>query len=96
MVSAIRDVTERRRSAQADHFLAEVGGALAESLDYEATLATIAATAVGPLADICGIDVPGTTGRCTRGCGRTVPEQAVLREIGERYPPGATRTDPRR
>ncbi len=49
----LRDVTERKRIERAQHFLAEAGAVLSESLDYERTLESIARLAVPMLADWC-------------------------------------------
>ena len=48
-----RDVTERHAAERAQRFLAESGRRLAESLDYAATLDTVAAVAVPDYADCC-------------------------------------------
>jgi signal transduction histidine kinase len=45
------------RSNQQAAFLAEAGAALASSLDYEATLRTVAAMAVPHIADWCAVDL---------------------------------------
>src|SRR5829696_3041031 len=52
-----RDITERKRAEEAQRFLAEVGATLASSLDYRATLASVARLAVPRLADWCAVDV---------------------------------------
>ena len=52
-----RDVTERKRAETGLRFLAEAGGVIASSLDYETTLASVARMAVPTLADWCSVDV---------------------------------------
>ena len=52
-----RDVTKRKRAETALRFLAEAGGVIASSLDYETTLASVARMAVPTLADWCSVDV---------------------------------------
>ena len=49
----LRDVTDRRRSEEAQRFLARAGALLASSLDSEATLSSVARLAVSSLADWC-------------------------------------------
>ena len=51
------DITEQKRIEHDQRFLAEVGPALAGTLDYEETLSTIAELAVRDLADLCIVDV---------------------------------------
>ena len=53
----LRDVTDRKRSEQNARFLSEVGAALAGSLDYEATLRTVAKLPVPWLGDCCLLDI---------------------------------------
>ncbi len=52
-----RDITERKRAEGAVRFLAEASGRLDASLDYDATLATVAQLAVAHLADWCLVEV---------------------------------------
>ncbi|HEX6134466.1 MAG TPA: ATP-binding protein [Longimicrobiales bacterium] len=47
----LRDITERKRVERAQRFLAQAGAILASSLDYETTLASVAALTVPELAD---------------------------------------------
>ena len=54
---ALRDITERTRIDKEQQFLAEAGAALAASLDYEQTLATVARLVVRDFADWCTIDL---------------------------------------
>ncbi|HKO53537.1 MAG TPA: ATP-binding protein [Polyangiaceae bacterium] len=63
VVLVFRDVTELKRHENQNAFLAQAGEALVASLDYEATLATVARFAVPRLADWCAVDLvePGTS-----------------------------------
>ncbi len=65
-ILTLADVTEQRRSADAVHFLADASAALSTSLDYEATLSTVARLAVPRLADWCTIDLAEPDGRLRR------------------------------
>lgn len=56
-IAQIEDVTEQKRIAREQAFLAEVGPILAASLDYEQTLTRIAQLAVRDIADLCIVDV---------------------------------------
>jgi PAS domain S-box-containing protein len=53
----LRDVTERKRAEENERFLSQAGAALASSLDYEATLRTVAALPVPRLGDCCLLDI---------------------------------------
>lgn len=53
----VRDIGERKRVAAGQRFLAEMGTALAGTLDSEQTLARIADLAVQHLADFCLVDL---------------------------------------
>jgi signal transduction histidine kinase len=79
---------ERARAEASARFLAEAGAILAESLDYEVTLARVARLAVPLLAEWCLIDVvdDGTLKRVASH--HADPAKAVLLEqLAERYPP---------
>ena len=68
----LRDVTERKRAERNERFLSEAGAALAGTLDYDATLRTVATLPVPLLADCCLLDIVEDG----RGA-----EQAALRRI---------------
>jgi len=63
---ALRDVTEQRRIESDQRLLAEMGAALATTLDFEETLTTIAQQAVRTLADFCIVDVLEEDGEIRR------------------------------
>jgi PAS domain S-box-containing protein len=58
----LRDVSDRERLDRERRMLAEIGVALAETLDYEQTLATIAQISVRDFADWCMVEVVEATG----------------------------------
>jgi PAS domain S-box-containing protein len=53
----LRDATERKQLARNQELLAEAGAVLSSSLDYEATLHTVAQLPVSVLADCCFVDI---------------------------------------
>ena len=57
VVLVFRDVTERKQEESRRAFLADATSALAESLDYELTVARVAHLAVPRLADWCAVDL---------------------------------------
>jgi signal transduction histidine kinase/ActR/RegA family two-component response regulator len=74
-------------------FLADVGAALASSLDYETTLKTVANLAVPGIADWCAVDILNELGTIQRlAMAHVDPEKLNLAaELDARYPkdPGA-------
>lgn len=57
VVNVFRDLTEGKRTEEAWRFLAEASGALASSLDYKTTLASVARLAVHHIADWCSVEI---------------------------------------
>ena len=53
----LRDVTERKRVERNERFLSQAGAALAGTLDYDATLRTVATLPVPWLGDCCLLDI---------------------------------------
>lgn len=90
VVMVFRDVTHEKRERVRREFLAKAGEVLVSSIDYQATLATVARLAVPTLADWCAIELrePGTTGTRQVAVAH-VDENKVrfARELGQRYPP---------
>ena len=93
------DITERKEAERAQRFLAEAGALLSSSLDYRATLASVARLTVPTLADWCGVDVLAEDGSAERLAGvHEDPEKVPLAlKLQERYPadpdaPGASTT----
>jgi signal transduction histidine kinase len=75
---------------QGVHFLAEVGDALAESLDWEETLVQVARLAVPALADWCIVDVleeDGVTIKQVAVAAGDSRKEDLLREMRLLYPP---------
>jgi PAS domain S-box-containing protein len=56
-IAQIEEITERKRAASQQRFLAEVGPLLASTLDYQETLKRTAEIAVREIADVCIIDI---------------------------------------
>lgn len=64
--AVVRDVTDRKRMDQQQRFLSEVSAALSGSLDYDATLESVARLPVPTLADACVLDVLDESGKLRR------------------------------
>jgi PAS domain S-box-containing protein len=88
-INIFKDITERRRADQAQKFLAEAGAVIASSLDYEATLASVARMAVPTLADWCTVDVYDEEHTLKRLAVAHVDPKKVewAHELQQRYPP---------
>lgn len=63
---ALRDVSEQVRVEREQRFLADAGTTLAESLEYEETLARVAQLAVREIADTCIVDIVEESGEVRR------------------------------
>lgn len=61
-VAVVHDVTRSRRDADARHFLLEAGSILGSSLDYQATLKSVASLAVQRLSGWCSVSILGDDG----------------------------------
>src|SRR5918994_1152491 len=83
------DITERKRREEAQRFLVEVGATLSSSLDYRATLTSVARLAVPRLADWCAIDIVEEDDSLERlAVEHEDPQKVQLaHELNERYPP---------
>jgi PAS domain S-box-containing protein len=79
----------RERAEERLDFLAEAGHLLAESLDYDATLATLADLVVPRLADWCIVDLAEEDGTMRRVAVRAADaeKQRVLDMLHREYPP---------
>ncbi|HZH16635.1 MAG TPA: PAS domain S-box protein [Archangium sp.] len=62
----VRDITRRKTAQQAQTLLLEAGTLLAQSLDVESTLRSLASLAVTHLADYCTVDLLGEDGQVHR------------------------------
>lgn len=92
-VLAFRDVTQERLESARQEFLSAAGEALVSSLDYRATLATVARLAVPRLADWCAVEVlePGQLAAEQLAVAHVDPAKVDLaRSLRERYPPDPT------
>ncbi|MGN6370447.1 MAG: ATP-binding protein [Phycisphaerae bacterium] len=80
---------EAEASERRHRFLADASIALASSLDYEATLTTVAKLAIPDLADWCTVDLADEDGSIRRvAVAHSDPEKVKWAwEIGKRYPP---------
>ncbi|HEY1013994.1 MAG TPA: PAS domain S-box protein, partial [Herpetosiphonaceae bacterium] len=83
------EIHERRLQGERQRFLAELGEALASSLDVGATLDTLARLAVPQVADWCAIDLLAEDGALERlAVAHPDPAKAArARALHERYPP---------
>jgi PAS domain S-box-containing protein len=82
ILGVVQDISERKHAEQTLQLLAEVGGLLATSLDYEATLARVAQLMVPTAADLCTIhlvDPDGALRQLAVGHG----DQRVVAQIWE-------------
>ena len=79
----------QRRLAQDQSFVAQASELLGSSLDYETTLANVAALAVPRFADWCSIDMVSESGGINRLAVAHVDPQKVrwAKELREKYPP---------
>ncbi len=87
--AAIRDITERKRTEEEQRFLAEASEVLSSSLDYRATLESVAHLAVPTLADWCVVDILTEDGSLERLAVAHSDSKKVAQayELQERYPP---------
>jgi len=83
-----RDVTSRKRAADAQAFLAQASAALETSLDPARTLHTIAELAVPLLGELCILDLPRPDGRLGDSVAASVHPGVAERlcEIRRRWP----------
>lgn len=88
MIGSGQDVTERRAREDRQRFLAEVGEALATSLDLDAALDRVARLAVPVLCDWCVIDLLEPDGSLRRAAAahRDPAREGALAELARRYP----------
>ena len=95
VVGVTSDITERRRREKETQLLADAGRALAESLDYRATLNAVARLVTPALADWCAVQVRDPKGGLsTLAVAHADPERVKWAEqIGREYPtPGDSST----
>ncbi|MGL5195899.1 MAG: PAS domain S-box protein, partial [Chroococcales cyanobacterium] len=83
------DIDDRKRSRQQERFLAKASSVLANSLDYQTTLDSLAHLTVPSIADWCAIDVIEKDGTIDRlAVAHTDPaKEELAKELFRRYPP---------
>ena len=88
IVNNYRDVTERKRTEEAQRFMAEASLLLANSVDYEITLASVARLAVPHIADWCAVDIVAEDGTLQRlAVAHVDPAKVELaHELQRRFP----------
>jgi len=88
---SILDVTKLKRAEQNQRLLAEIGQVLAASLDYEATLQSVARLALPHLADYCLVYLVEPDGLVHQVAEAHLNPQkeGLLREMGSYYRPSA-------
>jgi len=64
--AVVRDVTEQKRVAHEELFLADAGTILSETLDYEGTLTSVAGLVLREFADFCVIELVDDLGQLRR------------------------------
>ena len=88
-ITLVEDVTETKLAERRQRLLAEAGRLLSSSLDYEATMRSVAEIAVPGFADWCSVEVLDAGGVARQvGLAAADPAQLPLaRRMRERYPP---------
>ena len=89
MVAIVTDISSTKQAEEAQRFLSEASKQLAESLDYEATLAKISHLAVPMIADWCVVYLAQKDGAIRRVSVAHVDpaKEQLAQELGRRYPP---------
>jgi PAS domain S-box-containing protein len=89
VVNFFREVTDERRRAARDAFIAQAGGLLGMTLDYETTLGAVAALAVPQLADVCAVDLVDDAGALRRVAAAYADpdDEALARRLHDLQPP---------
>ena len=84
-----RDITERKRTEEANHYLARASEILNRSLDYRVTLNDLAELVVPELADWCAVAIEDDTGDLQQLAVAHADRDKVRwgYELNERYPP---------
>lgn len=89
VVTLWKNVTERRRAAEVQRYLAETSAILGKSLDYEETLSALARLVIPELADWCKVDMLEDDGSLRPIAVVHVDPERVkwAQELARRYPP---------
>ncbi|HEY9748555.1 MAG TPA: response regulator [Allocoleopsis sp.] len=90
------DTTERKRAVNALQFLAEASTVLVSSLDYEATLTSVAQLCVPTLADFCTIDMVEEGDKLRRLATAHIDsaKAQLMQAQLQQYPPDLTKPHP--
>lgn len=88
-LGVVRDITNQKKAERRLRFLGEASRILASSLDYEATLKSVARLAVPDTADWCAVDIATDQGEVRRLAVTHVNPDKVkwAYELQRRYPP---------
>ncbi len=89
VINIFRDITEERAGESRIRLLAEAGRILGSSLDFEATLQSVAELAVPALADLCIVHVLGEDGKLRRVASAAADDDLARRSLDfeQRWPP---------
>jgi PAS domain S-box-containing protein len=88
MLGTALDITEPKQNEADQQFLLDASRAVAGSIDYEKTLATVAQLAVPAFADWCGVEIRRGGDSALLQVAHTNPAKvALVRELRRRYPP---------
>jgi PAS domain S-box-containing protein len=84
-----RDITENKRTEEANHYLTQASDILNRSLNYEETLTDLARLVVPRLADWCGVEIADDLGRLHQLAVAHVEADKIrlARQFREKYPP---------
>jgi PAS domain S-box-containing protein len=84
-----RDITETKRTEEANHYLTQASDILNRSLNYEETLTELARLVVPKLADWCGVEIADDLGRLHQLAVAHVEVDKVrlARQFRDKYPP---------
>jgi PAS domain S-box-containing protein len=87
-INVIEDITDLKRAEEGHRFLAEASRMLADSLDVQQTLGTVARLAVPEIADWCAVDLADGDGIERVAVAHVDPARIELaRAMQDRYPP---------
>ncbi len=90
VVMVFRDVSRDKADRARKEFLSKAGEALVASLDYQATLGTVARLAVPAIADWCAVNIlePGSKAPYQAAVAHSDPQKLEFaQELGRKYPP---------
>lgn len=92
VINAFQDVTALKKTESRLRLLADAGAVLGASMDYQATLQSLAELVVPALADWCVVDIAEIGGLRRVAVAHPDPaKRRIAEEVQERYPPGPDR-----